>query len=226
MPDLFDEWPERYDQWFETPIGKLIKEYESGLLLKMLRPGQGEKILDAGSGTGVFTFDVLSRGANVIGLDLSRSMLLHSRIKLEKFPFRIVQGDMRNLPFADHSFDKAMSVTAIEFIEDARAAIHELFRVTRPGGLVVVATLNRLSPWAIRRRTATKAGHPLFRHALFRSPDEMLALSPVKGIFNTAIHFQKDDDPEDAKRIEEEGQTKGLDMGAFIVVRWERPEAI
>ena len=29
----FDPWPETYDQWFETPIGKLIREYETELIL-------------------------------------------------------------------------------------------------------------------------------------------------------------------------------------------------
>ena len=82
MPEIFDEWPERYDQWFETPIGTLIREYESKLILEMLRPGQGEKILDAGSGTEIFTLDVLAVGADVVGIELSLPMLQWARKKL------------------------------------------------------------------------------------------------------------------------------------------------
>ena len=63
---------------------------------------------------------------------------------------------MKNLPFTDNSFEKAISVTAIEFIRDARGAIGELFRITKPGGCIVVATLNSLSPWANRRKEAGK----------------------------------------------------------------------
>lgn len=59
MAEIFDEWPERYDQWFRTPIGRLVREEESKLILEMLRPGHGERILDAGCGTGVFTLDML-----------------------------------------------------------------------------------------------------------------------------------------------------------------------
>jgi len=44
--ELFDEWPERYDEWFTTPIGRLIKQCESELVLEMLRPEHGQKILD------------------------------------------------------------------------------------------------------------------------------------------------------------------------------------
>ena len=223
MPEIFDEWPEKYDEWFETSVGKLIKEYESELILEMLRPVQGEKILDAGCGTGVFTFDVLSAGAAVVGLELSTSMLLRAGKKLRGHPFQMVPGDMRYLPFADNAFDKAISVTALEFIKDAKGAISELFRVTRPGGCIVVATLNSLSPWAGRREAAGKKGHPLFNHAIFRSPDQIAGLSPVEGFIRTAIHFEKHDNPDQAEKIEKDGKSKGLATGAFLAACWEKP---
>lgn len=136
----------------------------------------------------------------------------------------MVRGDMRKLPFADDEFDKGVSVTAIEFIEDATTAISELLRVTKPGGCIVVATLNSLSPWADRRKA--KRGHALFEHAFFRSPDQLKSLAPVEGVVKTAIHFQKDDNPEQAKKIEKNGQSRGLDTGAFAVARWEKPAGV
>ena len=223
MAEIFDDWPEKYDLWFETPIGRLIKKYESDLVLEMLRPEQGERILDAGCGTGIFTLDVLATGARVIGLELSLPMLLRAGRKLEGHPFHTVRGDMTKLPFAEDEFDKAVSVTAIEFIEDAKTAISELFRVTKPGGCVVVATLNSLSPWAARRKKKAKNRHSLFENAFFRSPDQLKSLSPLEGAVKTTIHFQKDDDPEEAEKIEKKGQAKGLETGAFAVVRWEKP---
>jgi ubiquinone/menaquinone biosynthesis C-methylase UbiE len=225
MAEIFDDWPEEYDQWFETPIGRLVKEYESKLILEMLRPGQDERILDAGCGTGVFSLDVLDAGAKVVGLELSLPMLLRAGRKLERHVFHKVRGDMRELPFADNALDKTFSVTAIEFIVDATTAIGELFRVTKPGGCIVVATLNSLSPWAARRKAKAKQDHSIFKHALFRSPDELLNLSPIKGVVKTAIHFQKHDDPEQAKKIEKNGQLKGLATGAFVVARWRKPHS-
>jgi hypothetical protein len=44
----------------------------------------------------------------------------------------------------------------------------------------------------------------------------------VKGEVKTAIHFQKDDDPEEVEKIEKNGQARGLQTGAFAVVRWEK----
>ena len=98
---LFDEWPEKYDRWFTTPIGGLVKKYEAELLLDLLRPSQGEIILDAGCGTGVFTLDFLSRGAKVIGLDISLPMLRRSREKAGEYPLQSVLGDMLTLPFSE-----------------------------------------------------------------------------------------------------------------------------
>jgi ubiquinone/menaquinone biosynthesis C-methylase UbiE len=224
--DLFAEWPEKYEKWFETPIGKLVREYESRLLLEMVNPGPGEKILDVGCGTGIFTADLLAAGSRVTGLELSFPMLLHAGKKAAGLPFHMVQGDMRRLPFADGIFDKTVSVTAIEFLDkDAREAVAGMFRVTRPGGLVVVASLNSLSPWAARRTAAAKQGHSLFAHARFRSPAEMRDLAPHPAVIRTAVHFQKDDDPTVARKKELDGDARGLDTGAFLTARWEKPAA-
>jgi ubiquinone/menaquinone biosynthesis C-methylase UbiE len=220
---LFDEWPEKYDEWFTTPIGSLVKKIEKKLLLDLLRPERGERVLDAGCGTGVFTLDILSLGAKVIGLDLSLPMVRRSREKSRHSPFQAVLGDIMNLPFPDHSFDKTVSVTALEFIPDGRRATQELFRVTREGGVIVVATLNSLSPWAERRTEEAKKGHSLFQKVIFRSPDELAALAAVKGVIRTAVHFAKEEDPVQAVQIEEEGQRRGVKTGAFLVARWIKP---
>lgn len=223
MAEIFDDWPEKYDQWFETPMGRLIKGYESKLVLRMLTPDPGEVILDAGCGTGIFTADILKTGARVVGLDLALAMLRRALTKCTGRTFQSVIGDMQRLPFGDASFHKAVSITAIEFIQDARIAVKELFRVTKPGGFIVVATLNSLGPWAQRRKEAAKKGHPLFRHTIFRSPDEIKGLSPVEGIVKTAIHFEKHDDPDIASKIENSERARGLNTGAFLAARWVKP---
>lgn len=220
---LFDDWPEKYDQWFTTPIGTLVKKYEGELILDLLRPTQAEIILDAGCGTGIFTLDILSLGAHVIGLDISQPMLMRAAQKAKTYPFQIVLADMSSLPFQDNSFDKVVSVTALEFLKDAKRAVKELFRVTKRGGWIVVATLNSLSPWASRRRAQAKRGHVIFKEAIFRSPDEIRSLAPVDGIIKTAIHFQKNEEPDRVPEIEREGKRKGLNTGAFLAAHWEKP---
>jgi ubiquinone/menaquinone biosynthesis C-methylase UbiE len=218
---LFDDWPERYDRWFDTPVGKAVLRYEAALVLDLLGPVPGERILDAGSGTDIFTWEFRVRGANVVGLDISWAMLRWVQKKKDALNPQMVTADMTLLPFADGVFDKTVSVTALEFIEDERRAVAELFRVTKPGGIVVVATLNSLSPWAVRRRERARENQEsIFNRVCFRSPAQLLAAAPVPGIVRTAIHFTKEDDPAELDRIEREG--RGGETGAFIAARWEK----
>jgi ubiquinone/menaquinone biosynthesis C-methylase UbiE len=219
---LFDDWPDRYDRWFETPLGSVIKTCEQDLSMEFLAPVAGETILDAGCGTGVFTLDVVSSGADVVGLDLSLPMLAKAASKFRSLRFSPVAGDLLHLPFKNETFDKAVSITALEFINDARGAVAELFRVTRRGGLVVVATLNRESPWAERRIREAHEKETIFSKAIFRSPREMVSLVPFPGIVKTAVHFQKGSTPEAATDAERAGREKGLQTGAFLTVRWQK----
>jgi hypothetical protein len=57
---------------------------------------------------------------------------------------------------------------------------------------------------------------------LLRAPGEIAALSPVEGIIETAIHFQKTDAPDLAQKAEKEGRERGLNTG-FLAVRWIKP---
>jgi SAM-dependent methyltransferase len=238
----FDDWPDRYDRWFETPVGKAVLQYESELILDLLRPGRGERILDAGSGTGIFTREFIARRAKVVGLDISLAMLVYAAKKAalrqapgDKGPMLLWSGekgqglfysgvtvDMATLPFADGSFDKTVSVAALEFVADEKRAVAELFRVTRPGGVVVAATLNSLSPWAARRSAnARRDPESIFNRIFFRSPSQLLAAAPVGGIVRTVVHFGKEDDPATFDRSKREGE--GRENGAFVAARWRKP---
>jgi ubiquinone/menaquinone biosynthesis C-methylase UbiE len=217
---LFDNWPDKYDRWFMTPIGKLVKKYETEALFSLLEPDKGQRILDVGCGSGIFTVDMLSKGAQVVGLDLSFPMIQRAG---EKAKFLRTLGDIRYLPFHDGTFDKTVSITAIDFVANAKAAIEELFRITRNGGRIVVATLNSLSSWAVRRRKDAQADHDsLFNNVFFRSPDDLKACVSHEGIVKTAIHFAEDEHPVVAAQIEEQDKCKELDTGAFLLICWEK----
>lgn len=219
---LFDTWTDRYDSWFATPIGQLVRWYEAELLLSFLEPQPGERILDVGCGTGIFTADVLKSGAWVTGIDLSVSMLAKA-IARGGDNFAGLCADMCALPFGDNIFDRVFSMTAIEFVDDAAKAIAELNRVVKPGGRVVVTSLNSLSPWAEqRRKKADTEGHSLFGRAHFRSPEEMRRLVPGPCRIKTAIHFLKQDPVDKVPEIEQKGMDQNLETGAFLAVRWDK----
>lgn len=217
---LFDSWTDKYDRWFTTPSGRLVKKYETELLLEMLHPQPGERILDVGCGTGVFTEDVLDYGTTVVGIDLSVPMLGIALERTLDQDFCGLCSDMCALPFPDNSFDKVFSMTAIEFVADAEKAIAELDRVTRKGGCIVVTTLNSLSPWAVERHKKAQDGHSLFQNVCFRSPQDMRLLVPQTCVIKTAIHFQKNTQVGDIPEIELRGNREHSDTGAFLAVQW------
>ncbi|MBU0968990.1 MAG: methyltransferase domain-containing protein, partial [Proteobacteria bacterium] len=206
----------------------LVKQYESRLLMELLNPLPGEKILDVGCGTGVFTIDVMAEGPIITGMDISEPMLRKAVEKIKKIhtpsasSFTGACADMCALPFADNRFDKVVSMTALEFVADAKKAVAELDRVTRHGGTIVLTTLNSLSPWADKRRKAAEKGHDLFQKIIFRSPDEMRSLVPANHVVKTAIHFQTDDCLSDIPGIERQGEEQGSEKGAFLAVQWKK----
>lgn len=163
-----------YDSWFEIPLGRTVDELEKDLLYELAQPRAGERVLDVGTGTGHFAFDLAARGLQAVGLDLSRPMLLTARSK--GAAVRFVHGEAAALPLPTASFDLVLSVTALEFVAQREQAMAEMWRAVRPGGRLVLAVLNALSPWAWTRRRESQTQETPFSHARFFYPWEFVRL--------------------------------------------------
>ena len=112
--------------------------------LERLEIRPGDRVLDAGCGEGRHCFGALSRGANVVGLDLDLASLrdpskrLRRESTLQGRLGAMLQGDAFHLPFPDASFDKVICSEVMEHVHDYRGAARELARVTKPSGRVAV----------------------------------------------------------------------------------------
>lgn len=97
-----------------------------------------EKVLDVGSGPGVYYNRIKERnpGVEYFGVDLMPSMLANHPSGKNQ----LVAGDVLQLPFASDKFDVVMANHMLYHIEDVESAVIELRRVLKPGGLVMVAT--------------------------------------------------------------------------------------
>jgi len=97
-----------------------------------------ERILDVGSGTGVFATRLADEfpEANVWGVDLSLHMLEKGRERLNGLSSRLayVNGDSEHLPFADSSFDVITCNHSFHHYPNQLRAIEEMHRVLRPDG--------------------------------------------------------------------------------------------
>jgi SAM-dependent methyltransferase len=99
----------------------------------------GLTALDVGAGTGAATRELLRRGASVLAVDQSGSMLAEFvRQTAGRVPTMV--GDIRRLALPDAGRDVAVAAFVLNHLIDPAAAVHELARVTRPGGYVVATT--------------------------------------------------------------------------------------
>jgi demethylmenaquinone methyltransferase/2-methoxy-6-polyprenyl-1,4-benzoquinol methylase len=121
-----------------------------------LRLQQGESVIDIGTGTGL-TLPYLAAGVGptgrVVGLDRSATMLDGAKDRAPSPPVELVEGDAMKLPFADATFDAAISTYGMTAVEDVDPAIDEMIRVVRPGGRLVIAEVhfvNWPTPAALR----------------------------------------------------------------------------
>ncbi|HTI29249.1 MAG TPA: methyltransferase domain-containing protein [Methylomirabilota bacterium] len=92
----------------------------------------GDRILDAGTGTGIGAAAALTAGREVVGVDAAAGMLAIARREVPGA--RFVEADYSKLPFPAGSFDVVMSVHALHFAVDPVAVLAEWRRVTTAGG--------------------------------------------------------------------------------------------
>jgi SAM-dependent methyltransferase len=105
---------------------------DSVTLVQRHGPLQGQTVLDVGGGPGFFAAAFTAVGARYISVDLQ--------------PIGTVCADAQSLPFRNGSIDVAFSSNVIEHVADPRRMLHEMLRVTKPGGLVFVCFTNWLGP--------------------------------------------------------------------------------
>jgi ubiquinone/menaquinone biosynthesis C-methylase UbiE len=116
-------------------------EEAAAVLLPELRPGM--RLLDVGCGPGSITRGLAERVApgEVIGLDLSQETLeaaRHDAAVRGLHNLRYEEGSVYRLRFPDASFDVAYAHQVFQHLREREAALREMLRVVRPGGLVAV----------------------------------------------------------------------------------------
>lgn len=230
--NYFRKLAEKYDAWFETLHGRYVEFYEHEMVMSLAEVKPNMKIADIGCGTGKYTEKLCRLGANVIGIDISPEMLEIATNKTSTYRDKVtfMLGDAAELPFEDNYFDMVFSITAMEFFSKPRQCLHEMYRVLRPGGCMIVATLNSLSLWAIQRRLKAMFVGTIFSHAQFYSIyDIKEMMKPYKisewrgGVFIPP--FASDWIIGKPEQLERMGQKLIPQLGAFLVVRVDKQRA-
>ena len=98
----------------------------------------GQRLLDVGSGPGTITADLARLVAEVVAVEVSEEAADLTRAELERQEIThatVVVGDVHDLDLADGEFDVVHAHQVLQHVADPVAALREMLRVTRPGGL-------------------------------------------------------------------------------------------
>lgn len=163
--------PADYDAWYATPRGRWIGETEYALAARLLAAQPGDSLLDVGCGTGWFTRRAAADGLVATGLDPNAAWLDYARAHISP-TLSWVEGDARDLPFADASFDHVLSIAALCFVDDERRAVAEAVRVARHR--FAIGWLNRSS--LLYWQKGREGGSGAYRGARWHSAGEVRAL--------------------------------------------------
>jgi SAM-dependent methyltransferase len=164
----FDAHHRRYENWFEIHEAAYCSEL---LAVRALVPWEGIG-LEIGVGTGRFAAPLGVR----VGVDPSAAMLEYARAR----GVCVVQGVGEQLPFAIASFDYALIVTTICFVDDVGAMLREARRVIKPDGCLVVGFVDRESALG-QEYLAHQAEDVFYREATFYSAKEVERLLSDSG---------------------------------------------
>jgi ubiquinone/menaquinone biosynthesis C-methylase UbiE len=147
MPEYYLEYLRRTDR-FPQSLYHSAKHAAVRELFGSLAPGAS--VLDAASGIGNISGRYAGRFA-VTGIDQQLSASSFSR---RHYPGRYLAGDLYRLPFAGGRFDAVLFLDSIEHFDRPELALSELARVLKPGGAILICTINYRNPlWFVLENT-------------------------------------------------------------------------
>ncbi len=146
MPDISDYDSINYDYtkyWEGRDYENLVEQKA----LENLLPTKGDAILDVGGSFGRLAPIYTKRFKKATILDYSQIALNQAKDLAKKrniTNLTTVKGDAYNMPFEDNSFDTVIMIRVMHHIENPQKLIKELYRVTKPGGFLILEMANKI----------------------------------------------------------------------------------
>ncbi|MEQ7123948.1 class I SAM-dependent methyltransferase [Actinopolymorpha sp. B11F2] len=147
MSTIYERRPDDFER--HAANGAYNALLDRPAVLELLGDVDGQRVLDAGCGPGLYADELLARGASVVGFDQSAGMveLAQSRLGDRAELLRVHDLSQPLDWLADQTFDAVVLALVIHHLDDRRAVLRELFRVLRPGGRLVLSTAHPMEDW-------------------------------------------------------------------------------
>ncbi|NBW93579.1 MAG: bifunctional demethylmenaquinone methyltransferase/2-methoxy-6-polyprenyl-1,4-benzoquinol methylase UbiE [Bacteroidetes bacterium] len=144
---MFNSIAPRYDVLNRMLSGGVDQQWRR-VVMKEVLDSQPQRLLDVATGTADLALMAARKGVpQVIGVDIADQMLDVGRRKVSKADLdgrvELLNGDAEKLPFSDKQFDVATVAFGVRNFEDLAAGLHQIHRVLRPGGKLVVLEFSR-----------------------------------------------------------------------------------
>jgi len=198
----FDIYTDEYENWFIE--NELLFQSEL-LALKQVVP-TNKKGIEIGVGSGLFAEKLNIK----FGIDPSEKMLEFAKQR----KIIVEKGVAENLPYTDNSFDFAVFVTSICFVENPEKAIKETYRILNNNGEIIIAFIDKESSLG-QILEKNKNESKFYKDAKFFSVKEIVELIETNGFLINSI-FQTLT-KKNIKAIEQ--PSKGYKKGSFIVIK-------
>lgn len=147
---MITEWtPEAWAAYCSAnPARKIKAERDRRLVSEMLDHLRGNRILEAGCGYGRITSLLSAEDSLLVVMDREPRMV-HSVCQAIEKRLRGVAADIEHLPFREKVFDAVICVGVLMHLSHPLEALHQLAKVVKPGGRLLVSWNNRWSPWSL-----------------------------------------------------------------------------
>ncbi len=140
---VYDLFEKIYNGKVYTGTGKKVAEF--------IEPA--DEVLECACGTGAISVFIAQKCRKLIATDFSEGMLRQASKKCRKYTIiTIGKADITNIKCRDNRFDKVVAGNVIHLLPDPEKALHELERVVKPGGKIIIPTYINMS-----KRTGTVA---------------------------------------------------------------------
>jgi SAM-dependent methyltransferase len=129
------------DVWQALGDELALPDLERRLELLRSELRRDELVLDLGCGDGTFTAAIAAAGARPVGVEVAQAALARARARHPGLDFRLAPLD-GELPLAEADVDLVWATEVIEHVADTARWLHEIRRVLRPGGRLLITTPN------------------------------------------------------------------------------------